>query len=81
MKKESFFGTLKQRNLIIKEENVFYAEDAFLINSLLGLCAKSNNSKFVEKVLNLINKHLAGEIKISFNGDIIAIEELKAQER
>tara|TARA_R110000824_G_scaffold99052_4_gene236029 strand:+ start:1736 stop:1987 length:252 start_codon:yes stop_codon:yes gene_type:complete len=80
VQKESFFEILKQRDLFTREKNVVYAENAFLINALLSMCSKSNNPHFVKKVLKLINKHLAGEIKISFINGIIAIEELKARE-
>jgi len=76
MKKRSFIGILKEKDLVVKHQNIYHAQDAFLVNALLNLCSQSDNTDFVKRILELINKHLKGEIKISFKGDIITIEEL-----
>ena len=76
MKKRSFIEILKEKDLVVRQQNIYHAQDAFLVNALLNLCSQSDNTDFVKKILELINQHLEGKIKISFKGDIISIEEL-----
>jgi len=75
--KNNYIKFLYKRNLIIPHDNVYYAEKAFVVNSVVSLCIKENNPQRVSEYLRIVERFLAGAIDIKLKDDKLIIRPLK----
>tara|TARA_S200000501_G_C20759136_1_gene715286 strand:+ start:625 stop:870 length:246 start_codon:yes stop_codon:yes gene_type:complete len=58
--------------------NVYYAEKAFKLNSVMSICLKEENPEKIEKYLIVAKNFLAGTIDISLENDKLVVTSLKS---
>lgn len=65
-----------ERGLIKAENNVYYAEKAFKLNSIMRWCIKQPDPQILSRYLLLIEKYLAGTIDFQLKDDKLIVSDL-----
>ena len=71
-----YISFLKKKELIFKEDNIFYAERAFRINSITHWCLKQDQES-AHKCLFLVNKYINNDINLELKDDELLVSKLK----
>ena len=79
-KPKSFIKFLKSNNVIKKKDNLYYAEDAFVVNAVLHMCMDSQNPKFSRAGMQVIEQFLEGKIDLTIEDNQIVIKEKRSKE-
>ena len=74
--KNIFIDHLMKRGLIKAEDNVYYAEKAFKLNSIMRWCINEPDPKQLSRYLLLIERFLAGTIDIQLKDDKLVVSTL-----
>tara|TARA_R110002020_G_scaffold170260_2_gene359779 strand:- start:275 stop:541 length:267 start_codon:yes stop_codon:yes gene_type:complete len=75
--KDKFIEFLYNKELILKEDNVYYAKRAFKMNAIARACMRETDPKLLSKYLFLIEKFLAGAIDITIKDDKLMVRKIK----
>tara|TARA_R110002020_G_scaffold58247_2_gene159693 strand:- start:300 stop:575 length:276 start_codon:yes stop_codon:yes gene_type:complete len=81
MNKKTLMRFLRQTNALSQEDNVYYAEKAFIINQVMNfvISNKLTEEKLI-KILTLVNKYVNNEIVLSFQDGKIIMEFIDEEE-
>lgn len=71
--KNIFIDHLLKRGLIKAEDNVYYAEKAFKLNSIMRWCINEPDPQQLSRYLLLIERFLAGTIDIQLKDDKLVV--------
>ena len=74
--KNIFIDHLWNRGLIKAEDNVYYAEKAFKLNSIMRWCINEPDPQQLSRYLLLIERFLAGTIDIQLKDDKLVVSTL-----
>ena len=76
MVKDHFISWLVQENALYKEENVYYAEKAFLINAAVHWCGQqeSINRTQLSTYMTLFKKYIKGELGLYWEDGALMVE-------
>tara|TARA_A100001515_G_scaffold136049_1_gene127418 strand:+ start:1429 stop:1710 length:282 start_codon:yes stop_codon:yes gene_type:complete len=75
MKKISLMNFLRETNSLRVDENVVFAEKAFIINQVMNTISdKEIPEESIVKLLTLVNKYVKNEVNISFNDGKLTVE-------
>ena len=75
MKKISLMNFLRETNSLRVEDNVVFAEKAFIINQVMNTISdKEIPEESIVKLLTLVNKYVKNEVNISFNDGKLTVE-------
>jgi len=75
--KDKFIEFLYNKELILREDNVYYANKAFKMNAIARACMRQNDPKLLSKYLLLIERYLAGAIDIQIKDDKLMVRKIK----
>jgi hypothetical protein len=75
MNKKTLMKFLHSSKVLSKEDNVVYAEKAFVINQVMNyvLVSKLSETEII-KVLTLVHKYVHNEIALSFKDNNLTVE-------
>ena len=66
---------LRETNSLRVDENVVFAEKAFIINQVMNTISdKEIPEESIVKLLTLVNKYVKNEVNISFNDGKLTVE-------
>jgi hypothetical protein len=73
---------LKEENAVYLEDNVYYAEKAFVVNSIIQWCIKQKNKKQltgkqIDKYFRSLVHFLRGTLDLWWEDDIIKVRTIK----
>ena len=71
--KNIFIDHLMKRGLIKAEDNVYYAEKAFKLNSIMRWCINEPDPQQLSRYLLLIERFLVGTIDIQLKDDKLVV--------
>ena len=75
MKKISLMNFLRETNSLRVEDNVVFAEKAFIINQVMNTISdKEIPEESIVKLLTLVNKYVKNEVNISFINGKLTVE-------
>jgi len=67
---------LYEKGLIKRKKNVYFAEEAFKLNSFMKACFQEQNPEKLKKYIFLLKNYLAGTVNFYFEDDKIVVEKL-----
>ena len=75
MKKISLMNFLRETNSLRVDENVVFAEKAFIINQVMNTISdKEIPEESIVKLLTLVNKYVKNEVNIHFQNGKLTVE-------
>ena len=75
--KNKFIEFLYNKELISKENNVYYAKEAFKVNAIARKCMRETDPQELSKNLLLVERYLAGAIDIQLKDDKLVVTQIE----
>ena len=72
---------LYKQNLIKRKNNIYFAEEAFKLNSFMKTCFQEQDPEKLKKYIFLLKNYLAGMINFYFKDGKIIVETLSEERR